>query len=146
MRDKDLFVDLDGVAIGHAGDEIGHAARGIVVIAGLKLSGQAIGVGHEVGEQRADDVLRPLRVRVFVERSVHAAEEELPQGIGGLSGVGEMSENRAAVGNVRAGDDVGDEGVDASSVRRPEHVSTSRGTSSMAINPARVASSRSWLI
>ena len=85
VRDEDPFVELDRVAVGHARHEIGDAPRGFIVAAGLVLRRKAIGVFEEVRVERADDVLRPLRVRVFVERSVHLTEEELPQRVGGLA-------------------------------------------------------------
>src|SRR5215204_6637595 len=78
VRDEGRFVELDRVAVGHARHEIGNAPRRILIAAGSVLRRKAFGVFEEVRVERADDVLRPLRVRVFVERSVHLTEEELP--------------------------------------------------------------------
>ncbi len=119
LRDEHLLVDLDRETIGHAGDEVGHAAGRVVIDTGCELGGKTIGVGDEVGEQGADDVLGPLCVRVLVERSVHAAKEELSQRIGGLADI-RRQEDRAAVVDVRGADDVTDEGVDAFPVRGAE--------------------------
>ena len=146
VRDEDRFVELDRVAVGHARHEIGDAPRGFLVAAGSVLRRKAIGVFEEVRVERADDVLRPLRVRVFVERSVHLTEEELPQRVGGLLHMG------------RDGDEAGRYEVSewaitsvTSVLMRRECVApstsrTSGGTSSIATRPARSASSRSWLI
>ena len=103
VRDEDRFVELDRVAVGHARHEIGDAPRGFFVAAGSVLRRKAFGVFEEVRVERADDVLRPLRVRVFVERSVHLTEEELPQRVGGLLHMGRDARWRRALTRCRNG-------------------------------------------
>ena len=50
VRHEELFVQVDGVPIGHAGDEIGRLSLRRVPIA-PELGRQLAGVGGEAGEE-----------------------------------------------------------------------------------------------